>query len=157
MFVQFWDNKIYDIDMHVHFQGNGLRYLYVCAFLGRRKRRKNGRRHEMFPQYHMMDLGKIRLLRSQASGTGAVFISWLSYFQLGNGNSYAYLWALFFGACFLCLAQSKLMLCSANHRTGYFSNLACDWLSIVWAYSEQETENWPWAMVLISGLGAVLI
>ena len=22
-----------------------------------------------------------------------------------------------------------------------FSNLACDWLSIVWAYSEQETEN----------------
>ena len=32
-------------------------------------------------------------------------------------------------------------LCSANHRAGYFSNLACDWLSIVWAYSEQEAEN----------------
>ena len=44
-------------------------------------------------------------------------------------------------ARFLSLAQSKLRLCSANHRTGYFSNLACDWLSIVWAYSEQETEN----------------
>ena len=39
-------------------------------------------------------------------------------------------------ARFLSLAQSKLRLCSANHRAGYFSNLACDWLSIVWAYSE---------------------
>ena len=39
---------------------------------------------------------------------------------------------------------SKLRLCSANHRAGYFNNLACDWLSIVWAYSEQETENGPW-------------
>ena len=46
-------------------------------------------------------------------------------------------------ARFLSLAQSKLRLCSANHRTGYFSNLACDWLSIVWAYSDQETENRP--------------
>ena len=47
-------------------------------------------------------------------------------------------------ACFLSLAQSsKLRLCSANHRAGYFSNLACDWLSKVWAYSEQETENGP--------------
>ena len=44
-------------------------------------------------------------------------------------------------ACFLFLTRSKLRLCSGNHRTGYFSNLACDWLSIVWAYSEQETEN----------------
>ena len=46
-------------------------------------------------------------------------------------------------ARFLSLAQSKLRLCSANHRAGYFSNLACDWLSRVWAYSEQETENGP--------------
>ena len=46
-------------------------------------------------------------------------------------------------ARFLSLAGSKLRLCSANHRVGYFSNLACDWLSIVWAYSEQETENRP--------------
>ena len=46
-------------------------------------------------------------------------------------------------ARFLSLAGSKLRLCSANHRAGYFSNLACDWLSIVWAYSEQETENRP--------------
>ena len=38
------------------------------------------------------------------------------------------------------LARSKLRLCSANHRAGYFSNLACDWLSTVWAYS-QETKN----------------
>ena len=43
-------------------------------------------------------------------------------------------------ARFLSLTQSKLSSCSANHRTGYF----CDWLSIVWAYSEQETENRPW-------------
>ena len=47
-------------------------------------------------------------------------------------------------ACFLSLTQGKIRLCSANHWAGYFSNLACDWLSIVWAYSEQETENGPW-------------
>ena len=41
------------------------------------------------------------------------------------------------------LTWSKLRQCSANHRAGYFSNLACDWLSIVWAYSKQETENGP--------------
>ena len=46
-------------------------------------------------------------------------------------------------ARFLSLSRSKLRLCLANHRAGYFSNLACDWLSIVWAYSEQETENGP--------------
>ena len=44
-------------------------------------------------------------------------------------------------APFLSLARSKSRLCSANHRAGYFSNLACDWLSIVWAYSEQEREK----------------
>ena len=49
-------------------------------------------------------------------------------------------------ARFLSLAWSELRLCGANHRAGYFSNLACDWLSIVWAYSEQETENGPWSM-----------
>ena len=42
---------------------------------------------------------------------------------------------------FLSLVWSKFRPCSANHRAGYFHNLACDWLSIVWAYSEQETEN----------------
>ena len=46
-------------------------------------------------------------------------------------------------ACFLSLAQNKLRLCSASHRAGYFSNLPCDWLSIVWAHSKQETENGP--------------
>ena len=29
------------------------------------------------------------------------------------------------------LYQSKRRLCSTNHRAGYFSNLTCDWLSIV--------------------------
>ena len=33
-------------------------------------------------------------------------------------------------AHFLSLVPSKLRLCMANHRTGYFSNLAGDWLSI---------------------------
>ena len=46
-------------------------------------------------------------------------------------------------ARFLSLAQSKLRLCSANHRPGYWSNLPCDWPSTAWAYSEQETENGP--------------
>ena len=53
-------------------------------------------------------------------------------------------------ARFLSLARSKLRLCSANHRAGYFSNLACDWLSIVWAYSEQETENGPRSSVTMA-------
>ena len=47
-------------------------------------------------------------------------------------------------AHFLSLARSKLRLCSANHRPGYWSNLPCDWPSTVWAYSEQGTENGPW-------------
>ena len=46
-------------------------------------------------------------------------------------------------ACFLSLARSKLRLCSASHRPGYWSNLPCDWPSAAWAYSEQETENRP--------------
>ena len=46
-------------------------------------------------------------------------------------------------ARFLSLAWNKLRLCSANHRPGYWSNLPCDWPSIAWAYSEQETENGP--------------
>ena len=50
------------------------------------------------------------------------------------------------GPVFLSLTLSKLRLSLANHRAGYVSNLACDWLSIVWAYSEQETENGPWSL-----------
>ena len=46
-------------------------------------------------------------------------------------------------ARFLSLARSKLRLCSANHRPGYWSNLPCDWPSTDWAYSEKETENGP--------------
>ena len=41
---------------------------------------------------------------------------------------------LIYGICwahFMCLALNKLRQCPANHRAGYFSNLACDWLSIV--------------------------
>ena len=43
----------------------------------------------------------------------------------------------------LFLARSKLRLCSANHRPGYWRNLPCDWPSTAWGYSEQETENGP--------------
>ena len=49
-------------------------------------------------------------------------------------------------AGFLSVAWSKLRLCLANHRADYFSNMACDWLSIVWVYFEQETENGPWLL-----------
>ena len=56
----------------------------------------------------------------------------------------SYLTSQLHRARFLSLVRSKLRLCSANHGAGYFSNLACDWLSIVWAYSGQETENGPW-------------
>ena len=51
-------------------------------------------------------------------------------------------------ACFLYLAQSKLRLCSANHRPGYWSNLACDWLSIVWAYSKKRKKADPGLITL---------
>ena len=57
-------------------------------------------------------------------------------------------------ASFLSLVHSKLRLCSANHRAGYFSNLACDCLSLVWAYSKQKTENGPWYMIS-TGLGHI--
>ena len=51
-------------------------------------------------------------------------------------------------ARFMSLARSMLRLCLANHRSGYFSNLTCNWLSIVWAYFEQEKEIWPWKTLL---------
>ena len=41
-------------------------------------------------------------------------------------------------ACFLSLARSKLRLCSASHRPGYWSNPPCDWPSTAWAYSESR-------------------
>ena len=44
-------------------------------------------------------------------------------------------------ARFLSPARTKLRLCSVNHWPGYLSNLACDWPSTAWAYSEQETKN----------------
>ena len=39
------------------------------------------------------------------------------------------------------LSLRRLRLCSANHRACYFSNLACDWLNIVWACSEQKNRK----------------
>ena len=49
---------------------------------------------------------------------------------------------------YLSLVLSKLGLCSVNHMAGYFSNLARNWLSIFWAYSEQEAENGPSTYIL---------
>ena len=65
-----------------------------------------------------------------------------------NLESYFHWWCAVNDVCFKqgpfsVSCPGKLRLCSANHREGYFSNLACDWLSIVWAYSKQETENGP--------------
>ena len=48
---------------------------------------------------------------------------------------------------FLSLVRSKLRLCAGNHMQCYWSNLTCDWLSIVWTYSKQETENRAWGLV----------
>ena len=68
----------------------------------------------------------------------AVGALWLAYSQVSVTH-------LMIRTHFLSLARSKLRLCSANHRTGYFSNLVCEWLSIISVYSEQETENGPWS------------
>ena len=46
-------------------------------------------------------------------------------------------------ARFLSLARSKVSLCSANHRPGYWSNPPGYWLSTAWAYFKQERENRP--------------
>ena len=51
-------------------------------------------------------------------------------------------------ASFMSVAWSKLRLCSANHRPGYWSNLPCDWPSTAWAYSKQETQNGPWTSIM---------
>ena len=52
----------------------------------------------------------------------------------------------------LSLARSKLRLCSANHRPGYWSNLPCDWPITAWAYPEQETENGTWTSHVVASL-----
>ena len=44
-------------------------------------------------------------------------------------------------ACFQSLARSKLSLCSANHRAGYLSNLACDWLSLLRARDRKWAQD----------------
>ena len=59
-----------------------------------------------------------------------IMVAWLNFCQT---------WARF-----VSLVRSKLRLCSANHRPGYWSNLRCDWPSTARAYFEQETENGPW-------------
>ena len=63
--------------------------------------------------------------------------------QIVIENAACIMWAILIKAYFLSLAWSKLRLCSANHRPGYWSNLAYDWPSTAWAYSKQETENGP--------------
>ena len=71
-------------------------------------------------------------------------------------NLLSALWILMTWARFLSLARSKLRLCSANHRTGYWSNLSCDWPSTAWAYSEQKTENEPWCFSAKASIAIML-
>ena len=42
-------------------------------------------------------------------------------------------------ARFLSLARSKLRLCLANHRPGYWSNLPCDWPNTAWAKRQKTS------------------
>ena len=49
--------------------------------------------------------------------------------------------------CTYVFVENKNLKPETSHRAGYFSNLACDRLSIVWAYSEQQTENGPWTVL----------
>ena len=79
-------------------------------------------------------------------------VTTLMSWDLENVMRFIFIWTGSW-AHFLSLPQSKLRLCSANHRAGYFSYLACDWLSIVWGYSMQETENGPWAIVPVKAPG----
>ena len=58
-------------------------------------------------------------------------------------------------ARFLPPARWKLRLC--NLRAGYFGNLTCDWLRIVWAYSKRETENGPWSQQIITHVTTVAV
>ena len=49
---------------------------------------------------------------------------------------------------FLSLARRKLRLCSANHRSGYWSNLPCDWPSTAWAYSDRKRAVVRWLVYI---------
>ena len=49
--------------------------------------------------------------------------------------------------CFLSLAQSKAQAVLGQSQGRLLQCLACDWWSIAWAYSENETENGPWSLL----------
>ena len=73
--------------------------------------------------------------------------TWLARMPVGCSRTKGLLYIMKYkwvnGDCF-CLLLRVSSDCSANNRAGYFSNLACDWLSIVWAYCKQGIENRPW-------------
>ena len=95
----------------------------------------------------LMCLSKLKLW---SMNTAMSFSPWItSSFRSGARLNFLYTNSYEFLGPFLSLARSKLRLCSANHRTGYWSNLPCDWPSTAWAYSEQDTENRPWLYVHI--------
>ena len=48
---------------------------------------------------------------------------------------------------------AQAVLGQSQGRLLQYSNLACDWLSIVWAYSKQETENGPWSYLFFPPMG----
>ena len=78
--------------------------------------------------------------QSQLMATDNTMV-YLRLFITSSGNMIGVPYGNCIRARFLSLAQSKLRLCSANHRPCYWSNLPCDWPSTAWAYSEQEKEN----------------
>ena len=79
-------------------------------------------------------------------GMYKIWLKLITIFSSRGKMQYHLIWIFRSRARFLSLAQSKLRLCSANHRPGCWSNLPCDWPSTAWAYSEQETENRPWIL-----------
>ena len=100
-----------------------------------------------------MNLQVFWLESLRTCGHGALFFNteMSSLFSIGY-VTWQPLLGLLSWARFLSLARSKLSLCSANHRSGYWSNLACDWPSTAWAYSEEETEIFPCGQVSATAL-----
>ena len=94
--------------------------------------------YKLFPHYWPLGRGIPSVSRWKSHWFGAFFVVDMTI-------KWPVIWVHF-----LSLARSKLRLCSANHRLGYWCNLLCDWTGTAWAYSEQETENGPWyAMALM--------
>ena len=67
-----------------------------------------------------------------------IWIDWIYAGLVGEAMMINQNW---FRARFVSLTRSKFRLYSANHRTGYWSTLHCDWPSTAWAYSKHDTKT----------------